>query len=650
MITKVNIVKKHWLSSIWLLPLVAALISGWIVYQQFQEKGSEISIIFEDAAGITAEKTLLMYKGVRIGMVKSVQLNENFKKIKVIIKVDPSVVDGLRETTEFWLVKPSVSLTKITGLDTIVSGDYISMNLGVGELKKDFIALNSPPIILNDSNSLYIDIFVEHLSSIVRGSKIYFREIPVGEVLDYHLLDLDNKVKINARIEERYTHLVKKSSRFWNASGLSVNIGLSNFSVHTESLAALIAGGIAFYTPKIGIPELAINGDQFKLYENFELAEVEVPEEEIVGSHIVKIIADDLGSLAIGSKVYFKKIPVGELINYALSPKNKILITIEIKQKYLHLISHKTRFWRNSGIKIKAGLSGIKVDMASVQALLNGGISFANNNKWGTSKSDKGKRQYLLYEDSDLAKEQVKNIQIEFDLAHGIHEGTELKYLGIKVGEVKQVRLAKDNKSIIAQANLFNSAINFARKGARFWLVSAEVGLFKSKHLDTLLVGNYIEIEPGHGKKKRHFKGRLFLPEIKKGLHIVLTSSKLGSINIGTPVLYRQIKVGEVRGYHLSNNAQQVLLDIYIAQKYAALVQSNSKFWNASGVNINLGFFSGVEIRADSLESIIVGAIAFATPTAELKKRNVNHKSFKLYEDYEKKWLDWSPEINLKIP
>jgi len=646
-VTKVNIVKKHWLSGIWLLPLVGALMAGWIVFNNVQEKGIQISMIFEDAAGIHAGKTLLMYKGVRIGHVKSVQMTKSFKQIKVIAEVMPSVVDGLRKTTGFWLVKPSVSLTEITGLDTLVSGAYIAMNPGLGEAQREFIALTRPPIVLNDGKSLYIDILVDHLGSISRGSKIYFREIPVGEVLDYELLALDKQVKIKVRIEEQYTHLVKKSSRFWNASGLSVKVGLSDFSVHTESLAALIAGGIAFYTPVAESLEIAGNGDQFKLYADFSLAEVEVLETDKVGTQFVKILADELGSLTVGSKLYFKKIPVGEVINYALSPRNNILITLEVKKKYLHLITRKTRFWRNSGIKIKAGLSGVKVDMASVSALLNGGISFANVEGQRSYQIYKKRRLYRLYSEETLAKESIKNIQIEFDLAQGINEGTEIKYLGIKVGEITKVSLAKDKQSIFASVKLFDSATDFARQGAQFWLVSAEIGLFKSKHLGTLIKGNYIEIEPGSGKKQSQFKGKLYLPEIKRGLHVILTAPKLGSIKIANPIMYRQIKVGEVQGYRLSDNAQQVLIDIYIAKKYAPLVKTGTKFWNVSGLKVDFGLFSGAEIRADSVESIVVGGIAFATPEQSSAETVKDQHQFKLYEDYKKDWLSWSPEIPL---
>ncbi|TXL12782.1 mammalian cell entry protein, partial [Methylococcaceae bacterium HT3] len=129
---------------------------------------------------------------------------------------------ALRNTTGFWLVKPKVSLTEITGLDTIVSGNYIRMNPGEGKAQREFIALDRAPILEDYSNGLYIDIVADRLGSVSRGSKIYFREIPVGEVLDYELAEAQNGVIIKVRIEPRYAHLVKESSRFWNASGVSI--------------------------------------------------------------------------------------------------------------------------------------------------------------------------------------------------------------------------------------------------------------------------------------------------------------------------------------------------------------------------------------------------------------------------------------------
>ena len=157
-ITKPVVIRKPWLSGIWLLPLLAALIGGWVMYQSIIEKGIVISIQFDDAEGIREGKTPIIYKGVRIGVVRAVQISKNLQQVKVIAEIQRTAEEGLRKTTGFWLVKPKVSLTEITGLETIVSGNYIRMNPGKGKLKHDFIALEKPPIIEDYTQGLNIDI------------------------------------------------------------------------------------------------------------------------------------------------------------------------------------------------------------------------------------------------------------------------------------------------------------------------------------------------------------------------------------------------------------------------------------------------------------------------------------------------------------
>ncbi|MCF7971323.1 MAG: MlaD family protein [Methylococcaceae bacterium] len=889
-LTEPVITKKNWLSGIWLLPLVAALMGGWTIYQSMNEKGIDISIVFDSAEGIREGKTPIMYKGVRIGVVKKVDISENLEQVKVLAEIQRAASESLKETTGFWLVTPRVSITEITGLDTIVSGNYIGINPGDGEKRRDFIALDKPPIIEEYKQGLTIDILADTLGSIARGSSVYFRQIPVGEVVDYELAETQNGVIIKVHIEERYAHLIKESSRFWNASGLSVKASLSGFSMQTESLAALISGGISFYTPDPESVDTVDNGAQFKLYADFDSAKVGILvkisfesaiglEEGVTevkydafkigivkklsyqktgksvnaevmfdpragdllktgtkfwldkpklsltdfsglkslvqGNHIkmqvgegassrefvalnkpplmsngdqgihlvlkadtlgsieyespvlykkiqvgqvhdfrldkkgesvlidiyiteryahliapstrfwnasgvqvsvgatgmdiqtgsmstvmsggiefitpelstkkvkndslydlytnyaaateaglapykpakdetiIQISTKDLGSLDIGSKIYFKKIPVGKVVYYRLSNDNKtIIISAAIQNKYNHLLSDSSRFWRNSGLKIKAGLSGVDVDMASVSALLNGGISFAHyENKNAVATKAQASKVYPLYPDEQLALQLAEEITIKFSLAQGISEGTAIKYLGIPVGQITAVELAKDNKSIIARAKLMGPAIEFARAGTKFWLVSAELGLFKNKNLDTLIKGSYLDIKPGKGEKQTEFIAKLNQPDIdtKQGLHLVLQTPRLGSIKVGNSVSYRQMNVGEVRGFRLSKNATQVLIDIYIAPQYAPLIKNNTKFWNASGVDMEFGLFSGAEVRTESVESIIVGGIAFATP--DTKEAVVTHikegQVFDLHDDYEPEWLAWHPEIAL---
>lgn len=882
-ITNPIVTRKPWLSGIWLLPLLSALVGGWVLYQSMIEKGLEVTIIFNDAAGIREGKTPIIYKGVRIGVVKEIHISKNLQQVTVIAEIQRAAKEALRATTGFWLVKPTVSLTEITGLETIVSGNYIRMNPGAGKAQRQFIALEKAPILQDDSKGLYIDIFADYLGSVARGSDIYYREIPVGEVLDYELAETQNGVIIKVRVDQRYAHLVKKSSRFWNASGLSIKAGLSGLSIHTKSLAALIAGGIAFYTPDIGSEDIVSDNTRFKLYSDFDSAKVGIAakitfesaiglEEGITeikydafkigivkklsykktgksviaevmfdpraaellkagtkfwldkpklsltdfsglrsllqgnhikmqigngpavtefvalarppimlagdkgthlvlkadtlgsieyaspvlykkiqvgqvhdfkldrkgeyvlvdiyiteryahlvsqnsrfwnvsgmqvslgttgvdiqtgtvgtmlnggiefftpdfkhnkikngavyrlysnynaasdnglisykqqdGTQLISISTDELGSLAIGSKIYYKKIPVGKILHYTLNDTaDAIILTASINSKYQGLLESNTRFWRNSGVNIKADLSGLDIDMASVHSLLNGGISFANINSPSAGKQSK-KGMYSLYKNEQQALQKVEEIQIKFALAKGIGKGSAIKYLGIQVGKVTRVELAENNQTIIAYAQLEGSAAEFARQGTKFWLVSAKLGLFSNKNLDTLIKGNYLEIEPGRGNKQTTFTAELIQPEIKQGLHLVLKTPRLGSIKVGNTVSYRQIVVGEVRNVHLSSNAQHVLIDIYIASQYAALIKNNTKFWHASGVQMDFGLFSGAEVRTESLENIVLGGIAFATPTENGSAVEAG-QVFDLNAEYQQEWLDWMPEIAL---
>nr|WP_263459123.1 MlaD family protein [Bathymodiolus platifrons methanotrophic gill symbiont] len=128
---------------------------------------------------------------------------------------------------------------------------------------------------------------------------------------------------------------------------------------------------------------------------------------------------------------------------------------------------------------------------------------------------------------------------------------------------------------------------------------------------------------------------------------MVLKSPRLGSVKVGNTVSYRQIIVGEVGGFQLANNSQYVLIDVYIADKYASLVKSNSKFWHASGVQIDFGILSGAEFHTESVENIVLGGIAFATPNEDSVDSAKNGQVFKLYQRHKQKWLDWTPEIAL---
>jgi paraquat-inducible protein B len=242
------------------------------------------------------------------------------------------------------------------------------------------------------------------------------------------------------------------------------------------------------------------------------------------------------------------------------------------------------------------------------------------------------------------------SITIRFRDGKGIETGkTIVKYRGVRIGDVTGLKLSSDQQSVEVQAQLDGSAKGLARAGSRFWIVHPEFTLSGIRGLKTIVSGDYIQVEPGDGPSAKSFTGLEEQPNLQisssNSLHLVLLASQLRSVAAGTPVLYRGIKVGEAVKSDLSADAQTVEVHVFIYPPFTKLVRSNSKFWNAGGVNFNVGLF-GSDITTPSLQALLGGALAFATPEA-FQEAAPNDTAFRLYEKPQDEWLNWAPAIHL---
>ena len=171
-IKQAKIEKKHALSSIWFLPCIAALLGGWILFQQITHANVEITIHFENADGIIADKTKVRYKGVIVGSVNKIELDKE-SGVNIIAEIESHATFMLRKKTTFWLVSPKASLTSISGLDTLFSGSYINLQPGEGKNAKVFKALTEQPISIPDK-ALVVNLQSETAGSISIGTPLFF--------------------------------------------------------------------------------------------------------------------------------------------------------------------------------------------------------------------------------------------------------------------------------------------------------------------------------------------------------------------------------------------------------------------------------------------------------------------------------------------
>ena len=252
---------------------------------------------------------------------------------------------------------------------------------------------------------------------------------------------------------------------------------------------------------------------------------------------------------------------------------------------------------------------------------------------------------YLVY---DRAQEFGPKITVKFKNGSGLKIGqTPIKYRGVQIGEVTAVELSEDQQNVLVKARLRRSAAPIARQGAVFWVVRPEMGLSNLTALGTVITGPEIAVLPGTGKAQTEFVGLESSPVAVegKGLKIVLVSDRLGSLVASSPVYYRGFEVGTIQDIQLSTNATTVNIYVFIKQRYANLVRDGSKFWNVSGVDVSIGLFRGMEINMESLRSLAIGGIAFATPN-DLKGNPAKAGMvFPLHDKPNKEWLEWAPKI-----
>jgi paraquat-inducible protein B len=249
---------------VWFVPLIAAIVAGWLIFKVVRQAGPVISIQFNDGNEIKANQTVLRYRGVQVGNVRSVQLAKDAQHVEVQARLDKSAENLACDGSLFWIVRPQVGAGGLRGLETIVSGPYIQVQPGNGRAQKKFIGVEKPPILKTSEDGLEIIVTTPQLGALTVGSPVYYRGLEVGAVRYFELGENSTVVNVHILIETNFAPLVRTDSKFWNAGGIDVDLKLFGINISAESFKALVIGGIAFATPPPpGI--LTSNGSTFPL-------------------------------------------------------------------------------------------------------------------------------------------------------------------------------------------------------------------------------------------------------------------------------------------------------------------------------------------------------------------------------------------------
>ncbi|CAH2602985.1 Paraquat-inducible protein B [Rhodovastum atsumiense] len=305
-------------SAIWLVPLVAVLIAAWLVWTTLSSRGPLITITFESAEGLQAGQSQVKYKDVVMGTVQSVTVAPDLTHVTVIARMTPEAEPLLNERAKFWVVRPRLSAGAISGLETLLSGSYIAIlpSAEKGRAQRSFTGLEDPPVLQTTVPGHTFLLKATRIGSISAGSPLFFRGLTVGEVLGWDVADMAESVTIHAFVRAPYDRYVHEETRFWNASGISLQFGGDGVRLRIESLRAVLLGGIAFETPsRPTSPRVTAQDAVFPLFADEAAAEGAGYSRRIQG---VAYFPGAVDGLAKGAPVTLRGIRIGEVTGLSL--------------------------------------------------------------------------------------------------------------------------------------------------------------------------------------------------------------------------------------------------------------------------------------------------------------------------------------------
>lgn len=616
------------LSPLWILPILALGLAGWLVFQSINEAGQRIQILFSDAQGLEAGRTTIRYQGLEVGKVRNITLADDLNGIYVDATIYPEAKQLLTTGSEFWLVKPRASLTGISGLETLVSGNYIALQPGTGEPSLRFTARDEPPAEMTDKAGTTFKLHAPTLGSLNIGSPLYYRKIQVGEIYSYRLDDDNQGVTLSALIKPEFSSLVKQDTRFWSVSGLKANVDLSGVDVELDSLASLVAGGVTFDSPSTS--RQASHNDSFRLYPSLSAAER--------GQTIEIALPTNHGIQGAGARVTYQGLQIGEITEIRIDPDSQnASATAAIDPSMLWLFNQETQITIEQP---QIGFNGLK----NIGNLVLGNfLSVVPGSPDAPAVDSHYRFSASTWQQQQKEAADALVVTLDADDAYGLTPRTKVLHRGIQVGFIDHIGL-NESDTVTIKAVIYPQYRHLVKQQSQFFILGGITGELSGNGLDVVVPAMEQIADPAlsftsQGKQGVRDSYPLYTSRIQAKharedaqgkTRFTLVADALPSINEGSPVMYRNFIVGQVEGYQL--NGKSVTISIAVNNRYRHLINRDTVFWNQSGLDIKANL-SGVEINTGSLRSLLSGGIAFGSMPGISNKRQGDWKLYPSRKD-----------------
>lgn len=620
--------KKKFILFLLILPVLALIISAGIMYKHFAQLEEEITITFNNAEGFIVNKTPLKYKGIKVGVVSDIAIEEtDINKFLVKVRLTNQSTNVIaREGSVFWKVEPKVSINEISGLNTLISGNYIEVrpyNNDVAKVLKQkkqtfFKSLESQPFNAFENEGLLLTL-TSQKGNLSIGAPVLYKSFVVGKIQNKKLKG--TTVYYTLFIDTQYKDLIKTSSQFWRASGIEVKASLSGLKMDVENFETLLAGGIAF-SSKEDSKILEDYSEPFTLYNSQE--EVQFSQKRILLKSSNAYNLDEEFS-----KIYYNGFEVGKVDEIQFNQEEKLhYIFLKLKKSSSDLLNYTPHF---QIIQPKIGLDKIE----GVSALVKSNYIKLSVN---TKQKKELKSSYKLHENPK--KINMYSMTLYTSKNTKISRNSPVYYKNIKVGYVSSYYLNKKQNQVKVKLNIYwiyrdliNDSSLFYEQAPIEFKADLKGVLVKTAPIKSFIHSG-ISFFTTHLNEKHSKKSfELFSTEHEartqeylhnKGKIYQLRVRTNADVKEGEDIYYKGLEIGRVLKSHYSEKNDEIYFKIFILDKFTNLLNESTRFYSLSSIDVDMSL-DKLNIKTKSFYSMLNGGIAFYTANKEAKSVNKLH-------------------------
>lgn len=598
-------------SFIWILPLIILAILGWIAYESYMKKGTNITVIFKSAEGLKENATTLEYKGLQLGKVTKISMHEDLRSVKINILVDNEVAKYVaNEGSSFWIKKPTVSLTKVSGLNTLISGYKIELSpkfkteeeYNNGNSKYHFEGLDTQPNDEIDNDGYYVSLIANDKDNVEVGTPIFYNNFQIGEITAKEFIF--EKVYFTAYIYDKFNYLVNKSSQFFINEALKVRYGASGLNIEIGSLYSALVGGVTVVTPDKNEQKIS-KEEAYILYGK---------KDDLKNKVFFDINFTDAAGIEENTPIIFKGIEIGKITEVKLN-KESLDSKAFIYEEYKYLLTNKTKFF-------------VEEPTVSLDGVKNLGNIVKGNFVSLDYVKGEYKNSFTAINKKDINKS-ANSIKVELlsENLNSISNKSKVYYKNIEIGKVDNYALTADLKNVKITVLIDEKYKDLINDNALFYDMSSKLVEMKSLNLNI----NYSGIEPllngaiglvsekkeGAKLLNKEFKLYSSYKDVEKlkriyntGFTIETSFNNDFEIKPDMAIMYKNQEIGFVKDIKFDDKKSKVNLFIY--SEYKKYITNKSRFYKKGVVNLKASL-SGVLFEVDNFSSLIDGSIFLDT-------------------------------------